>query len=325
MDWDDLRFFLAVARLGKLSSAADRLGVDATTVGRRLRRLENALQQTLFEQTRERQVLTEAGERLLVAVESMDRSASSIQPSSPGGGVSGLVRVSVSEGFGTWFVAHHLRSFTQAHPGVQIDLVASSGFLNPSRRETDVAILLARPSKGPLLSRKLSDYELRLYASRAYLEGHGGPIRSLAELRSHPLIGYIPGYIYAPELRYLDEIAPGLELRIRSSSINAQYRATASGAGVAVLPCFIGDADPELVRVVREVRIQRSFWLVTHEETRRLARIEAFVDWLVATVRDHRERLIGVTGARRREAPSQAARQVPVAGVQARMVEDGQG
>ncbi|WP_129790911.1 LysR family transcriptional regulator [Sphingosinicella sp. CPCC 101087] len=294
MDWDDLRFFLAVAQLGQLSRAAARLGVDSTTVGRRIRRLENALQQTLFEQTREGQALTEAGERLLLVVEEMDHSAARIQAAPAGDRVSGLIRVSVSEGFGTWFVAHHLRSFVERHPGAQVDLVASSGFLSPSRRETDVAILLARPRKGPLVSQKLSDYALGLYASRAYLARQDAAIDDVASLRTHPLIGYIPHFIYAPELRYLNEIAPELELRIRSSSINAQYRATAAGAGVAILPCFMGDADPELVRIVPRVRIERSFWLVTHEENRRLARIEAFVDWLISTVGRHRERLLGL-------------------------------
>lgn len=112
-------------------------------------------------------------------------------------------------------------------------------------------------------------------------------------LGEHPLIGYIPDFIYTPQLRYLDEIMPGLALRIRSSSINAQYRLAASGAGIAVLPSFIGDADRELVNVVPDARIMRSFWLVTHEDTRRLARIQAFVEWLTQEVDARRDLLIG--------------------------------
>jgi DNA-binding transcriptional LysR family regulator len=293
MHWDDFRFFLAVARTGQLAKAGARLGVDATTVGRRIRRLEAALEQVLFEQTREGQTLTEAGERLLLQVEQIERSASAIETAPENEPkVSGLVRVSASEGFGTWFVAHRLRSFSERYPGVQVDLVANSGFLSPTRRETDVAILLDRPHKGPLITRKLADYSLRLYASRAYLERHG-PVTDRGSLGEHPLIGYIPDFIYTPQLRYLDEIMPGLALRLRSSSINAQYRLAASGAGIAVLPSFIGDADRELVNVVPDARIMRSFWLVTHEDTRRLARIEAFVEWLMQEVDARRDLLIG--------------------------------
>lgn len=293
MRWDDLQFFLEVARAGQLGRAASRLGVDPTTVGRRLRRLERALGQRLFEQTKEGQTLTEAGERLLGRAEAMEREVREIE-AGPGSEqhLTGSIRVSVSEGFGTWFIAHHLPAFTAANPHLRVDLVASSGFLNPSRREADIAILLARPHRGPLFTRKLTDYRLRLYAARAYLERHG-PIEEMADLAGHTLIGYVPDLLYAPELRYLTEIAPELEPRVRSTSINAQYRLVAAGAGIAVLPCFIGDADPALVRIVEPVAVERSFWLVTHADTRQLARVRAFVSWLSSVTAARQPRLMG--------------------------------
>ncbi len=293
MQWDDLRHFLAVARAGQLARAAAQLGVGATTVGRRLRRLETALGQTLFEQTKDGQTLTEAGERLAERAEAMERQVREIEVGEQGGpDLSGTVRVSVSEGFGSWFVARHLPGFAAAHPRLTVDLVASSGFLNPSRREADVAILLDRPRKGPLFTRKLTDYRLRLYAARDWLAAHG-PVASRADLRRHPLIGYVPDLLYAPELRYLAEIAPGLEPRLRSTSINAQHNLVAAGAGIAVLPCFIGDADPVLVRLLDDVAVARSFWLVTHADTRRSGRVGAFVDWLTAVVAAGQGQLLG--------------------------------
>lgn len=293
MQWDDLRHFLAVSRAGQLARAAAGLGVDATTVGRRLRRLEKALGQTLFEQTQEGQTLTEAGEQLLLKAEAIEREVRAIEASPEAGQhLAGSIRLSVSEGFGTWFVAHHLASFAAAHPKLRIDLVASSGFLNPSRREADVAILLARPRKGPLFTRKLTDYRLRLYAARSYLAARG-PVPNVEALRGHPLIGYVPDLLYAPELRYLAEIAPALEPRIRSTSINAQYRLVASGAGIAVLPCFIGDADAHLVRVLDDISVTRSFWLVTHADTRQLPRVDAFVAWLTELAGARQPRLLG--------------------------------
>jgi DNA-binding transcriptional LysR family regulator len=293
MDWDDLRIFLAVARAGQIAGAAPALGIDATTVGRRLRRLEKALGQVLFEQQRDRQKLTEAGEQLLERAEGVERLMRAAGGEGrAGGSPSGLVRVSASEGFGTWLVAHHLTDFAQRFPDIRIDLVASSGLLNPSRRETDVAILLARPRRGPLVTRKLTDYGLRLFASRAYLAGRPA-VRESPDLRAHRLIGYIPDFIFAPELDYLDEILPTLTPSLRSSSINAQYRMAASGAGIAVLPCFIGDADASLARVLPGMRLQRSFWLVTHEDTRHFERIRNFTDWLAGIVRERQARLLG--------------------------------
>ncbi|RZF66166.1 LysR family transcriptional regulator [Sphingomonas populi] len=291
MNWDDMRFFLAVTHAGQIARAAVQLGVDATTVTRRIRRLEQSLGHTLFEQRRDGQHLTEMGERLAAKADALERAMSDVteQGAHP---LEGVVRVSASEGFGTWFVAPRLGAFSANYPRLNVDLVANSGFLSPSRRETDLAIVLARPRKGPLVSRRLTDYALRLYASRTYAERT--PISSKAALRAHPLIGYIPDFLYAPELDYLEEIDPQLSPRLRSSSINAQHRMAAAGAGVAVLPCFIGDTDPALVRVLDDVRITRSFWLATHRDVIALPRTRAFVDWLVGAATADRELLLGL-------------------------------
>ncbi|QDX28032.1 LysR family transcriptional regulator [Sphingomonas suaedae] len=292
MDWSDLPIFLAIARTGQLAKAAQSLSIDATTAGRRLRRLEQAVGERLFEQGPDGQSLTPAGERLLTHARAMERAAAAIGERDAGGPVRGTVRASVSEGFGTWFVSRHLGALADAHPGLSVDLVASSGFLNPTRRETDIAVLLARPRRGPLLTRKLADYGLRLYAARAYLERHPVPTTP-DQLRHHRLIGYVPDILYAPELRYLDEIPGAPPPQLRSSSINAQHRMAAAGAGIAVLPCFIGDADPDLARLLPDIAIRRSFWLVTHEETRHFAPVAAFSEWLATLVAQHRAELEG--------------------------------
>lgn len=294
--WNDLQDFLAIARAGQLARAAALAGVDATTMGRRLRRLEMRLGQTLFEQTREGQVLTESGEVLLAQVEGMEAAAGRIAEGvRPASGLSGTVRISLSEGFGTWIVARQIHRFVAAHPGLTLDLVASSGFLSPSKREADIAVVLSRPRAGPVIASKLSDYELQLYATPAYLAATGTPTQATELAHGHRLIGYIPDLLYAPELRYLDELHPGLAATVRSSSINAQHRLIAAGTGIGVLPCFIGNADPTLVTVLPGRRIRRSFWLVTHKDTHQLARVRACRDWLLETVQRNREILLPVT------------------------------
>ncbi|MCC6827254.1 MAG: LysR family transcriptional regulator [Novosphingobium sp.] len=293
INWNELRDFLAVARVGQYARAAATLGIDPATIGRRLRRLERALGYTLFEQTREGQVLTEAGERLLAQVELMGQAFETIVEQQSPAGLSGHLRISVSEGFGTWFIARHLQGFTDRYPLLTVDLAATSGFLNPSKREADMAILLARPRTGPVISGKLSDYRLQLYAGRSYLARKGGP-QNLDDLAlRHRLIGYVPDLLYAPELRYLGEIDERLNAHIRSSSINAQHQLVAAGAGIAVLPCFIGDADPRLERVLPEIGIDRSFWIVIHRDTRQLQRVRAFRNWLLEVVAQNRDALLG--------------------------------
>lgn len=289
MDWGKLQYFLTVAQQGTLARAGAALQVDATTVSRQVSALEAALQQTLFERAPAGFLLTAAGRALVPHAEAMAAAAARIRQVGDGGAaLSGQLRVSVSEGFGGSFIAPRLAGFVAAHPELEIDLVASSGFLNPSRREADMAVLLARPRKGPLITRKLSDYSLGLYAPANRADWQEAVAAMPLSRAGVPVIGYVPDILYAPELDYLGEIEAGLRATIRSSSILAQRRMIAGGAGIGVLPCFLAATDPALVRVRHEQVVQRSFWLALHRDVAPQPRIRAFIDWLDAEVRESR-------------------------------------
>lgn len=294
MNWDDLRIFIAAARAPTLAQAARALTIDATTVGRRLDRLARSLNTSLFESHAGGHVLTTHGEKLLAHAEAVETMLTDAADTLTGerSQLAGTVRVSLPEGFAAALVSRHLPQFAAQHPQIRIELVSTNGFLNPSKREADLAIMLARPARGPLVARKLSDYELGLYAAPTYLAAHGTP-PSRAALRSHVLIGYIPDFIYAEELRYLDEVGDALEPMLSSSSINVQHSLIRAGNGIGVLPCFIGDQDSELTRVLAPmVRIERAFWMVAHRDLRRLARVDAFLRWLDQLMREQRTLLL---------------------------------
>ncbi len=281
-DWDDLRVFLAVARSRKIAPAARMLGVEHTTVTRRLARLSAALDAELFEASAGERILTERGQTLLAFAETVESAAHKAREALSGEdqSLTGHVRLSVAEGFGTWVLAPHITRFRQTHPDIRLDLVTASGFLNPSKREADMAIMLARPKKGRLLVRRLGNYALRLYASRDYLTRTGTP-RSRPELHAHHLVGYVPEFIYSPELDYLGEVESDLDPHYRSTSINIQHRIISAGGGIGILPDFIGMAADGLVPVLPDdVAILRSFWSVTHSDVSGLARIQAVSQWL---------------------------------------------
>ncbi|MDX3909102.1 MAG: LysR family transcriptional regulator [Sphingobium sp.] len=281
-DWDDLRIFLAVARSRRIAPAARSLGMDATTIGRRLARLSTALESDLFEISGGERRLTERGEALFRHAEAAESAALAAMETVTGQqrSLSGQVRLSVAEGFGTWILAPGLAAFHARHPGIRLDLITASGFLNPSKREADMAVMLARPQRGHLSVKRLGDYRLHLYASREYLERVGTP-QHPDTLKKHTLVGYVPEFIFSPELNYLSEVEPGLEASLRSTSINVQHRIVAEGAGIGVLPDFIGSRDPRLLPLMADrIEIIRSFWLVTHEDLRSLARIAAVAQWL---------------------------------------------
>jgi len=293
MDWDKLQYFLSVARHGTLARAGQALHVDPTTVSRRVSGLEAELQQTLFERAPAGFVLTAAGRALVPHAEAMATAAARIHAGGEGGpALSGQLRISVSEGFGGSFVAPRLAGFIAAHPEIEIDLVASSGFLNPSRREADMAVLLARPRKGPLITRKLADYSLGLYAPASRTDWQRAVEAAPLSRAAIPIVGYVPDILYAPELDYLGEIEPGLRAGVRSSSILAQRRMIAGGAGVGVLPCFLAASDPALARVRVGQTIRRSFWLALHRDVAPQPRVRAFIDWLDAEVQASRGLLV---------------------------------
>ena len=293
MDWGKLQYFLTVAQQGTLARAGAALQVDATTVSRQLSALEAMLQQTLFERAPGGFLLTAAGRALVPHAEAMAAAAARIRSvEGDGAALSGQLRVSVSEGFGNSFIAPRLAGFVAAHPELEIDLVASSGFLNPSRREADMAVLLARPRRGPLITRKLSDYSLGLYAPANRADWQDAVAAMPLSRAGVPVIGYVPDILYAPELDYLGEIEPGLRAGVRSSSILAQRRMIAGGAGVGVLPCFLAAGDPALVRVRPEQVIARAFWLALHRDVAPQPRIRGFIDWLDTEVHKSRALLV---------------------------------
>src|SRR3546814_2855190 len=257
----------------------------------------------LFELGPQGHILTARGRALLPAAETAERGALSGISSVTGSHtrLGGLVRISLSEGLGTAIVARRLPEFQRANPDITVELAVSSGFLSPSKREADIAVMLARPRAGPLMTRKLTDYTLGLYAASAWCDANGRP-DGIAGLQHHPLVGYIDELLSVPQLRYLDEIAPGLSPNFCSSSINAQHRMIAAGIGIGVLPCFIGDRDPTLERLLADkVEIRRSFWMIVHKDVRQLARVNAFVDWLNGAVADEQGLLLGRPGTHKQQ------------------------
>jgi len=282
MNWDDLRLLLDVSRHPRLADVATRTGLDATTISRRLRRLETDLGLELFERTPKGHILTPAGQAVADRAEQLEHTASEIATLSESEGplAAGRVRLGVPEGLGSLLIAPAMGRFAVRYPLLGLDLIALSGFVSVPKREADMSIMLTRPKAGRLKVRKLSDYALHLYAHPDYL-ARTGPIHTVADLADHSLIGYVDDLIYSTQLRYHEEIAPGLTPRFCSPSIVAQWQMARTGAGIAVLPHFIAGEDPALVPVLpQEVSLRRTFWLAVHEDVHATSRVRAAGEFL---------------------------------------------
>lgn len=283
MDWDNLRYFLELSRAGKLTAAARRLGVDHTTVARRVQALEKDLGRPLFIRSGAGYSLAEAGRRLLAQVEAMESAYLSIEQEDGegvAGGVSGLVRIGATEGYGVELLAGQLASLSKRHPNLGIDLLAVPRMVRLARHEADIVITLERPERGPYIITKLTDYCLRLYASAEYLDTHP-PIHSRDDLREHTFVSYIEDLLYSKELHYLDEIGKPRQIALRSTSILAQQNAAIAGAGIAILPSFSARRVPQLKEILAEqVEFVRTFWMLMPVEGKDLARMRVTWDFL---------------------------------------------
>jgi DNA-binding transcriptional LysR family regulator len=285
-DWDDLKSFLAIARSGRLTAAASRLGLDHSTLSRRLGALEHALKAKLFDRSPSGYTLTEQGRRLLPAAEEMERLAIGAAETVGGSAASieGVVRIGSPEGFGSYFLAPRIGGLRDLYPRLTVQLVAASAVFSLSKRDADVVISVSRPPAGRLTAAKLIDYDLALYAAPSYLAAHP-PIASADDLARHRFVSYIGELLHFPELDFLQHVAPGGTTSLESSNLVAQLKATLAGAGLCVLPAFLAREEPGLARVLAdEVRLTRSLWLIVHQDLAEIARIRAVVRFIRAEV-----------------------------------------
>jgi len=286
LDWDLLQSFLAVARTGTLTGAARRLGIEHSTLSRRLTLLERGLGAKLFERSQSGYMLTQQGELLLERSESVESAVLSIQSDvgQSGSRVSGSVRIGAPDGFGTSVLAPSFGRLTAAHPNLDIDLVATPRSFSLSRREADIVIGLSRPAHGRLYTRLLTKYELGVYGATSYAE-RWAELKDVEDLANQPFISYIEDLIFTPELDYIHSIHKDITPHIRSSNLLAQLQATAAGVGLCVLPCFLADTDPRLIRILPEsIRLTRSFWMAIHADMIKLARIRVTAEFIVDEV-----------------------------------------
>lgn len=274
-NWNDLRYFLAVARSRTITLAGRRTGTDHATVGRRISALEASLGQQLFERNPRGYNLTQHGDALLALASSIESDASRIEEMANGQqqGLLGAVRISAPEGFGNFFLAPRIGELAAAHPRLAIEMITIQQIVALSRREADVAVTMTLPPSGNFVHEHLTDYRLFVYGSDTYLKS-SPPILSRDDLGDHMFIGYVDDLIFTRALNYLSEIKPFLRARLQNSSLHAQLSATAAGFGLCVLPAYVARTAPNLVPVLPdEVQLTRSYWMVADPDMAQTAQV----------------------------------------------------
>lgn len=276
MNWDDGRLFLAIARAGQMLAAAKLLGINQATLSRRMVSFEKSLGVSLLIRKTNGCQLTDEGLELMRSLELVEtqylHAQSALKPESTE--TFGTLRIGTPDGFGVSFLAPQIHSLTNLHPRLKVQLVPVHRTFSLSRREADIAVAVGRPSTGRLVTQKLTDYSLSLYASKAYCDEHGVP-ENVDTLSEHKLISYVEDLLFSPDLDYADKFATNWKPSIEISTATGQMEAVKAGAGVGILHDYLASEIDNLVLVLPQLRLTRSYWMVHHEDLRGIARINA--------------------------------------------------
>ncbi len=288
IDWNDLRFFLAVQRGSTLKAAGHALKIDPTTVGRRLAALETELGARLFDRTPEGYVLTTAGVRLLPVAESIAERIDTLVSEVAGDDqkLAGTVRLTATEMLATRFIMPYLPHFARRYPDIRLEVDCSTEMLSLARREVDIALRLARPREDGLVAQRLAAIELALYAAPRYAADHPLPDSAEQSLTGHHIVAFADTSAFARENGWLSEHIQGAQVVMRSNSVSSLYAATVSGLGIALLPCIVAEKDRRLVRVPSVAGPKpRWIWQIVHRDLQHTARVRAVLGFVARVLR----------------------------------------
>ncbi len=304
LDWNDVPFFLAIRRAETLAGAARALKVEHTTVGRRLAAMERALGAKLFVRTPDGFRLTRMGEEILPLVERAEAALLQVErvALADDDRAEGTVRVTTSESF-AGLLGRWLAELRGKHPRVTVDLITGNARLDLSRREADIAVRFAATREGNLVCRRVATLGWAVYASRAYVKARG-PLPPSGDLRGHDVIGFGESMAQVPGALWIEEHGRGADMVMRSGSLTAACNAALADLGVTVIPCYLADPEPTLVRLVPGVIGTRDGFLVVHPDLARVARVRVVLSFLV-------ERFAANAAFLRGDAPAAAAGEGP--------------
>lgn len=284
MDWDDLRFFNAIATAGSVAKAAHTLRVAQPTVTRRVRDLEKKLGVRLFNRLTSGYRMTDAGVRVFSRSAEVVRIMQAIVDEVAGEEVeiAGSVRITASEGIGAVWLAPRLGELRAKHPALFIDLELTTMTRDVSAGHADIALRLGEPGDGALVGRRIATIPFRLYGSHQYVAAHGMP-RDMEDLRRHAIIESSGRLEHVPQARLLREIADGAITIAALDNILAQAALAKSGAGIVGLPCYLGKCDKDLTPILEnDFHLEMPVWLLTRPDLRNTARVRAVLDFIVS-------------------------------------------
>lgn len=297
-DWDDLRHFLAVARHGSTIQAAKALGINQSTVQRRIAALERQLGRRVFEKRPEGYRLTRLGEELRPIAERVETDIADFTRHSASSDTElvGTIRVTCPETAGYRIMKSPIiETFHARYPGLRVEMVMVDRILDLARGEADIAFRTSDPKDDALVARKVAEVPWAVFASRAYIERRGAP-KSPDEIANHDVVHFDGPIAEHPGARWLKRVAPQARIAARCTSTPALVLAVKSGAGLSPLPVIAVEGEPDVVRLFDQIpELRLPFYLLIHRDMQRTPRVRAFCDFVASERKAFRELLVGRT------------------------------
>ena len=293
---DDLLVLLAVARSGRYTTAADTLGVNHTTISRRIAALERDLGGRVLSRTVGGWELTDLGSRAFEAAERVE-GAVSVLAGSPDEvhQLSGVVRLSATDGFSAYIAAPAVAELQRQHPKLNVEIITVTRPALQHRSGLDIEVVVGEPHAHRAEAIQLGSYILGMYASRAYLDEHGTPQRP-SELAEHPLVYFVDSMLQVDDLDLPRRLLPGIRDAVTSTNVFVHVEATRAGAGLGLLPCFMADRHPDLVRLLPEEFQERlPYWMVLRPDALRRPAVAAVASALRARTKAYEPQLLGAS------------------------------
>ena len=289
-DWDDVRFFLAVAKTGSFSAAATQLNTKQTTVGRRIQALERRLGAKLFDRHRHGMEVTPAARGVMVQAESMLANATSIERHLAGldREMAGVVRVAATEGLAAQWLVPRLTELRRRHSDIVVQVIVGDQVLDLATRQADLAIRFFRPTSHQLVAARVGQFSMSIFAAPGYIEQFGLP-QELEELRDHHLVDHTTLHSLPAMKPWTEIVERSPNVVLRTNSSHSAMEAVKASWGLSIFPSY-SSKTANIIAAPIELNIVRDIWLVSHEETNKGARIRAVIDYIREQFRqDERE------------------------------------
>lgn len=283
MDWNDLKYVKQIAQAGSVAEAARELSVHQSTVFRRLNTLEKDLGVRLFERLSTGYVMTAAGEDFCQAADRIEVDIANLNRRISGQDMrpSGTIRVTTSDALFIKLLSPCFAKFRAAYPEIELEVLISTEVFNLTKRDADIAIRTTKNPPETLVGRKVTRVSSAVYGSKQYLKTHP----NLKNLSRHDWIGFDEGIMDAATAQWMKQMVPSDRCQYRLNTCAALLATVKANLGLAVLPCYVGDTEPDLVQVMPEIaELEKDLWMLTHEDLRYVTRIRTFIDFVASAL-----------------------------------------